>query len=180
MKSIWNWLLSPRTSSRRVTMVALLLLGFMALVHIDLFLRTVRSQTVLSMALSFNVFVFIIAIVTILRHTSQIGWVFGAAGAFGAATAWLLTELFPAFAFMDPEGAPWQGNLILHLLTAHVKNTGNVTFLAELTFIILWITTTRDCPLAVKRLRRAALVAVVILLSGFVAVMIHGGGVGNT
>ena len=174
----WRWLRSPRSSPPWVTALALVLLTFVALVHVDLFLRTVRVQTGLSLALLFNTVVFLAAIVAIAVRAGQIGWLLGVASALGAATAWLSTELFRGLAFMDPEGAPWQGNPLLHLLTLHITNTGNITFVAEIAYLVLWVYTTRHAGSVVARLRWGVLAASVILLAGFVVVLALGGGVG--
>jgi hypothetical protein len=175
----WRWLRSPRSSPLWVTASALLLLTFVALVHVDLFLRTVRVQTGLSLALLFNTVVFLVAIVALAVRAGQIGWLLGAAGALGAATAWIATQLFPVLSFMDPQGTPWQGNPLLHLMSLHIPHTGNVTFVAEIAYLVLWVYTTRHSGSVVAWLRWGVLAVSVILLAGFVVVLVLGGGIGS-
>lgn len=161
---------------------AAVLLGFVLLVHVDLVLRTLRSQLPLSAALMLNAVVFAVAIAMVALRAGELGWLLGVAGALGAATAWLSTELFPALSMLDPEGRPWPGNGLGHLLTVHLSGTGNATFLAEIAFVLLWARTTTWSPASTVTARRArwAVAAVaVVLLAGFVVVLLLGGGAGE-
>lgn len=176
---MWPWLRSPRQSLSWITALALLLLTFVMLVHVDLFLRTLRTQLPLSLALLFNTVVFAVAIVGIAARAGQIGWLLGAGATLGAATAWVSTELFPALSFLDPEGNSWPGHGLLHLMTAHIANTGNTTFAAEILYLLLWVRTTGSSSPAVARLRWAILSVSLVLVAGFVVVLVLGGGAGE-
>ncbi len=83
---VWPWLRS-RQSLSWIIALALLLLNFVMPVHVDLFLRTLRTQLPLSLALLFNTVVFAVAIVGIAARAGQIGWLLGAGATLGAATA---------------------------------------------------------------------------------------------
>lgn len=175
----WRWLHSPRQWRPWTTTLALVLLLVATLVHVDLFLRTLRSQLPLSLALLVNTLVFVAAIVAITtRRASQLGWLAGTGACLGAATAWLSTELFAALSFLDPEGNAWPGHGLLHLLSAHLPHTGQATFAAEMCYLWLWTSTTRSPSPLIAKLRWTIL-ASLILLAGFIVVLALGGGAGK-
>ena len=153
------------------------LLGVHHLVHVDLFLRTLRSQLPLSLALLVNTLVFAVAIAT--RRPGRLGWLAGTGACLGAATAWLSTELFPALSFLDPEGNAWPGHGLLHLLSAHLPHTGQATFAAEMCYLWVWTATTRSPSPLITKLRWTILAASLILLAGFIVVLVLGGGAGK-
>lgn len=176
---LWPWLRAPRRAPGWQLAAAVVLLGFAAVVHVDLFLRTVRFQTGLSIALGFNLTVFAIAIALIAARAGEFGWILGVGSASGAATAWLATELFPQLAFMDPEGQSWTGNPVLHLLTLHLTGTGNTTFCAEIVYLLLWAATTRSAPPIIDVLRRFVYLLCAVLVAGFLVVLVLGSGAGE-
>lgn len=176
---LWPWLRTPRRAPGWQLAAAAVLLGFAALVHLDLFLRTVRFQPALSIALGFNLTVFVLAVALIAARVGQFGWILGVGSTAGAATAWMGTELFPQLAFMDPEGQSWTGNPVLHLLTLHLTGTGNATFCAEIAYLLLWAATTRTAPPAIDILRRIVYTLCAVLVAGFLVVLALGGGAGE-
>lgn len=93
---------------------------FRTLIQVDLFLRTLRWQLPLSLALLVNTVVLVVAIVAVAtRRAGQFGWLPpGTEACPGAATAWLSTELFSALSFLDPQRqrlATQSGGLFVHL-----------------------------------------------------------------
>jgi hypothetical protein len=123
--------------------------------------------------------VFVVAIVAIATRAGQLGWLVGTGACLGAATAWLSTELFPTLSFLDPEGNAWPGHGLLHLMSAHIPHTGDVTFAAEMCYLLLWVRTTRSTSPVIAKLRWAILAGSLILLVGFVVVLALGGGAGK-